>query len=163
MTGMEEIKFKNAIGMDYTPEEVGAATLAFMKADPDRKYSITIGTDSELYNRTSADFVTAIVVHRIGNGAIYFWRRIKLDNFHTIRDRILREVMISLDTAKLAISQLRKLDTPEFSLEIHVDVGENGETKSMIQELVGMIRANDFKAITKPDSYAASSVADRHV
>ena len=160
---MKEIKFKNAIGVDHTLEEVGMATLSFMKADPNRKYAITIGTDSELYNKTSADFVTAIVVHRVGNGARYFWRRIKMDNFHTIRDRILQEVMISLDTAKLAISQLQKLDTPEFSLEIHIDVGENGETKSMIQELVGMIRANDFEARTKPDSYAASSVADRHV
>jgi len=33
----------------------------------------------------------------------------------------------------------------------------------MIQEVVGMIRANNFEARTKPESYAASNVADRHV
>lgn len=160
---MEEIKFKSAIGTDHTPEEVASAVLSFMRVDLDRKYAITIGTDSELYNKTSADFVTAIVVHRVGNGARYFWRRIKMNNLHTMRDRILQEVMISLDTAKMILGQLKKLDTPEFSFEIHVDVGENGESRKMIQELVGMIRANDFEAKTKPASYAASSVADRHV
>lgn len=160
---MEEIQFKSAIGVNHTPQEVASAVLEFMKVDPDRAYAITIGTDSELYGKTSADFVTAIVIHRVGNGARYFWRRIKMQNFHTMRDRILQEVMTSLDTAKLILAQLKKLDTPEYSFEIHVDVGENGETKSMIQELVGMIRANDFEAKTKPESYAASSVADRHV
>jgi len=160
---MEDIQFKSAIGSDHSPQEVASAVVEFMKADKDRKYAITIGTDSELYNKTDADFVTAIVVHRVGNGARYFWRRIKLHNFHTIRDRMLQEVMISLDTAKLILAELKKLDTPDFSFEIHVDVGENGETKNMIQELVGMIRANDFEVKTKPESYAASSVADRHV
>jgi len=33
----------------------------------------------------------------------------------------------------------------------------------MMQELLGMIRANNFEARTKPESYAASSVADRHI
>jgi predicted RNase H-related nuclease YkuK (DUF458 family) len=71
--------------------------------------------------------------------------------------------MTSLDLAKVVIEALREFKEIEFDLEIHVDVGENGETKKMIQELVGIIRANDFEARTKPYSYAASSVADRHV
>jgi predicted RNase H-related nuclease YkuK (DUF458 family) len=33
----------------------------------------------------------------------------------------------------------------------------------MIQEVVAMIRASNFQAKTKPESYAASNVADRHV
>ena len=42
-------------------------------------------------------------------------------------------------------------------LDLHEEMG------IMIQEVVGMIRANNFEAITKPGSYAASNVADRHV
>ena len=160
---MEELKFKSALGIDHNPNEIASAIIEFMKADSERAYNVTIGTDSELYGKTSADFVTAIVVHRIGNGARYFWRRMKIENLHTMRDRILKEVMISLETAKLALARLEELNAPEFSLEIHIDAGENGETKKMIQELVGIIRANDFEAKTKPESYAASSVADRHV
>jgi len=160
---MAETKFKSAVGTDLNPKEVALAVIEFMKAAPEREYVVTIGTDSELYGRTAADFVTAVVVHRVGNGARYFWRRIKIENLHTMRDRILQEVLTSLDTAKFVLSDLRSMNCPDFKLEIHVDVGENGETKKMIQELVGIIRANDFEPKTKPESYAASSVADRHV
>jgi len=161
--GMKNVQFKSAIGVDHSPSEVASAIIEFMKVDADRDYVVTIGTDSELYGKTTADFVTAIVVHRVGNCARYFWRRMKIEKLHTMRDRILEEVMISLDTAKFVLAELEAMNPPEFKLEIHVDVGENGETKNMIQELVGIIRANDFEAKTKPESYAASSVADRHV
>jgi len=33
----------------------------------------------------------------------------------------------------------------------------------MMQEVIGMVRAYNFEARTKPESYAASKVADRHV
>ena len=160
---MEDTTFRNSIGIERDLESVVAEILAFMEEVPDATYSVTIGTDSELCKKTSADFVTAIVIHRVGNGGRYFWRRVELKDFYTIRDRILREVLISLDAAKEVVSILEKLETPGFSLEIHVDVGENGETSDMIQELVGMVRAHDFEAKTKPHSYAASSVADRLV
>jgi hypothetical protein len=47
-------------------------------------------------------------------------------------------------------------------IEIHVDVGQDGPTRDMIQELVGMIIAHGYAAKTKPESFAASKVADRH-
>jgi len=160
---MDSLSFKSAMGVDHSPSEVASAIIEFMKGDTHRSYVVTIGTDSELYGKTAADFVTAIVVHRVGNGARYFWRRMKIDQLHTMRDRILQEVLTSLDTGKFILAELKRMHSPEFKLEIHVDVGENGETRTMIQELVGIIRANDFEAKTKPESYAASSVADRHV
>ncbi len=122
-----------------------------------------IGTDSERLSNNRADFVTAVVVHRLGNGGRYFWRRIEHHSIHTLRDRIIKEALISLDLAKEVLEELKKASAPEFDFEIHVDVGEHGPTKPMIQEVVGMIRANNFEAKTKPESYAASSVADRHV
>lgn len=134
-----------------------------MKADPHKEYKVTLGTDSEKDANDLADFVTAIVIHRVGNGGRYFWRRVAgPGKFHTLRDRIIHEVILSLEIAKSFLSTLQKFDAPKYDFEIHVDVGENGETKKMIQELVGMVRANNFEARTKPDSYAASKVADRH-
>ncbi|MCL4405380.1 MAG: ribonuclease H-like YkuK family protein [Patescibacteria group bacterium] len=156
-------KFCGAFGALFSPKEVAREIIAFMKADPDRSYKVIIGTDSLLYDKTKADFVTAIVVHRIGNGGRYFWRRTELDNFYSLRSRITREVVMSLDVARDILEFLRVMDAPRFGFEIHVDVGEKGETKVIIQELLGMIRAHNFEARTKPDSYAASSVADRHV
>lgn len=158
---MKGNEFNSSQGIKFTASEVVGEIIKFMQADPKRCYKVMIGTDSELYDKTEADFVTAIVVHRVGNGGRYFWRREELNGFHTLRDRIIQEVMMSLDIAKEVLAYLKDYQIPNFDFEIHVDVGTNGETKTMIQELVGMIRANNFEARTKPESYAASSVADR--
>lgn len=155
--------FSSSLGMRLTAEEVVREIVGFMRAEPTRKYKVTIGTDSELLSSKNADFVTAIVVHRIGNGGRYFWRRFELGKFHTLRDRIIREVLISLDIAKEILSELKKSSLPEFEFEIHADIGVNGPTNAVIQEVMGMIRAHNFEAKMKPESYAATNVADRHV
>jgi predicted RNase H-related nuclease YkuK (DUF458 family) len=161
MQNLAEILFKDSKGNHLDPRAVAEEINAFMGSDDRYPYKVTVGTDSMLYADKGADFVTAVVVHRVGNGGRYFWRRFHFGNFYTLRDRILKEALVSLDLAKLIIEQLRLIRGADFDLEIHVDVGENGQTKSMIQELVGMIRANDFEVKTKPQSYAASYVADR--
>jgi len=150
-------------GTKLTVDGVVAEIVAFMKADLLRRYKITIGTDSELLAAKDADFVTAIVVHRMGNGGRYFWRRFELGKFHTLRDRMIKEVLISLEIAQKVLEELKKFPLPEFEFEIHADIGENGPTKAVIQEIVGMIRAHNFEPRTKPFSYAATNVADRHV
>ena len=160
-----DVFFSSSIGLKLSPEQVVRELARFMREDETRAYKLTIGTDSELTQGKTADFVTAIVIHRVGNGGRYFWRRIQGGRvFHTLRDRILEEVLISLDVAKHFLELVRQTpELPHFDFEIHVDVGENGETRSMIQELVGMVRANNFEAKTKPESYAATNVADKHV
>lgn len=156
--------FNSSFGLKLSIPELVRAMIDFMKADEKRNYKIVIGSDSEKNGGQTADFVTAVVIHRVGNGGRYFWRRVVLNRkFHTLRDRILEEVMMSLDAAKEVLAAAREFDMPKFDFEIHVDVGENGESRSMIQELVAMVRANNFEAKTKPESYAASKVADRHV
>jgi hypothetical protein len=142
--------------------------MRFMREDPRRKYKITIGTDSELFASGNADFVSAVVVHRVGNGGRYFWRGCELGKFHTLRDRIIKEVLISLDLGRELLEQLKNVTVKEerallWDFELHADIGEQGPTKALIQEVVGMIRAHNFEPITKPGSYAASNVADRHV
>lgn len=166
---MEKILFNSPNGGKITIKGVITEIIDFIKKDPKRSYKITIGTDSEILSNLNADFVTAIVVHRIGNGGRYFWRRIEIGKFYNLRDRIINEVLISLNLGKDFLSsfknflQAENLKDLKWEFEIHVDIGENGETKSMIQEVVGMIRAYEFNVITKPKSYAASNIADRHI
>ncbi len=156
--------FNTPYGLKLNIAQVAEELTQFMKADPQSRYKIVIGSDSEGFEPAFlVDFVTAIVVHRVGNGGRYFWRRVELGKFHTLRDRIIQEVMLSLETAQEILGVLKTMEAPNFDFEIHADIGEKGETKTMIQEVVGMIRANNFEARTKPDSYAASNVADRHV
>jgi predicted RNase H-related nuclease YkuK (DUF458 family) len=155
--------FSSSLGIRLAAPAVVGEIVAFMRSDVSFRYKVTIGTDSLLGSDKNADFVTAIVVHRIGNGGRYFWRRFELGKFHTLRDRMIREALISLDVAKEVLEELKKSELPDFELEIHADIGANGPTKAVIQEIVGMNRANNFEVKTKPESYAASNVADRHV
>ncbi len=163
LSGEEILFFSSSLGARLTPGSVVREIAAFINENRSRQYKIMIGTDSQLLNTKNADFVTAIVVHRVGNGGRYFWRRFELGKFHTLRDRMIREVLISIDIAKEILAELKQAPLPEFEFEIHADIGQNGPTKAVIQEIVGMIRAHNFEAKTKPESYAASNVADRHV
>lgn len=131
----------------------------YLEDKPDLSYSLVIGTDSQV------DFVTAVVVRRIGFGGRYFWCRRKLYNIRTLRDKIYTETMLSLDLATIFIPKLQYAlngKAPAYNLEIHIDVGEKGETREMIKEVVGMVNGNGFKAKTKPEAYGASTVADKH-
>ena len=49
----------------------------------------------------------------------------------------------------------------EWPVEIHLDVGQGGETRVLIQEVVGWVSAVGYRAIIKPYAYGASTVADR--
>ena len=156
--------FNTSLGLKLNTRQVIAEIIRFMQEDDKRRYKIIIGTDSARDEDNTADFVTAIIVHRVGNGGRYFWSRIDEETkFHTLRDRIINEVLLSLEVAKEVLVILKDFGASNFDFEIHADVGENGETKTMIAEVVGMIRAYNFEARTKPESYGASKVADRHV
>lgn len=73
--------------------------------------------------------------------------------------------MVSLNFASIFVPLFKKSlngHSPNYNLEIHVDVGEHGDTRTMIKEVVGMVTGNGFVAKTKPHAYAASYVADKH-
>ncbi len=143
--------------------------LAFMELEQKEKYDIVVGTDSE--GNGKVDFVTAIVVHRIGRGGRYFWKREFKNGINHLRPKIYQETTFSLETAQELLSRLKKHwengngngNPSNYNLEIHVDIGENGKTRDMIKEVVGMVRGNGFNVKTKPESYGASNVADKHV
>jgi len=158
-----EIYFNDAFGSYLSLERIKEEIVSFMNGDPEREYKIIIGTDSEVLGNQEADFITAIVVYRKGNGGRYFWRRIKGGRYHTLRDRIIDEVMVSLDSAKLLLDHLKNIPLQSrWEFEIHVDIGQNGPSRNLIQEVTAIVRASNFEAKTKPESYAASKVADRH-
>ncbi len=160
---MQEYQFHSSLGIPFSPNQIIENIIRFMQVDDKRKYKIIIGSDSEKISDTHADFVTAIVCHRVGNGGIYFWRRVQAGNCHTLRNRIWQEVLMSLDISKDFLERMKKQTALAFDFEVHIDVGEKGPTRELIQELVGAVRAHNLEARVKPDSYAASSVADRHV
>jgi predicted RNase H-related nuclease YkuK (DUF458 family) len=138
----------------------------FIDESPSEIYKLVIGTDShekkcvdELKNATrEISLVTAVVLHRKG-----FWLKQKPKEIHSLREKIKEETNASLLFALSFLPELEKtLNGQSPKLEIHLDVGSRGETREMLAEVVGMITGNGFEAKTKPDSYAASKVADKH-
>lgn len=160
----------NGNGQHFLSPSFGKMTLvdvrrhvfSFIKKDPAQQYRLIIGTDSAPKDSLGADFVSAIVVHRVGHGGIYFWQKKEHNQRMVLRDRIYQEAMYSLALANEVVKTFGGNGVATYDIEIHVDVGQKGETREMIAELVGMIRGNGFTVKTKPDSFGASKVADRH-
>lgn len=136
--------------------------LAYLGAEPERTYRLVIGSDSQAKNGSATDFVIAIIVHRVGAGGIYFWKRIVEEKQYVLRQRIYQEANYSLLAAEEFLALLKQDGITKYDVEIHVDIGKFGETREMITEIVGMIRGSGYRVKTKPDSYAASKVADRY-
>ena len=138
----------------------------FIEEEPSYAYKLVVGTDSE--ERTETDFVSVIVVHRIGACARYFWIRTRKSRMPSLRQRIYHEATLSLALAQQLTQGVGEslngyLTRGICQLEVHVDIGQFGATRDMIKEIVGMILGNGFAVKIKPESYAASSVADKHV
>ena len=152
---------KGKMELDRVVREISS----FFDEDSEKKYRLIVGTDSN--GDKKADFVTAVIAYRVGKGGRYFWRKTNGGKiYHTLRDRIYQEVTLSLGVAQDILSQLKSSsskESPIYDLQIHIDVGQNGPTKDMIKEVVGMVRGNGFKAKIKPNSFGASIVADKHV
>ncbi|KKQ38040.1 MAG: hypothetical protein US53_C0003G0007 [Candidatus Woesebacteria bacterium GW2011_GWA1_37_7] len=153
---------KGQLNITSVINEVGG----FVDEEPSSFYSLIIGTDSQAHKnngKSEIDYVTAIVIYRKGKGARYFWRKEKHYKFPILRDKIYTETLMSLDVAQKLVPEIRKIVSPaKYDLEIHIDVGPLGPTREMIREVVGMVTGNGFVAKTKPESWGASSVADKH-
>ncbi|MFC1727288.1 ribonuclease H-like YkuK family protein [Patescibacteria group bacterium] len=149
-----------------TSEKMVKELVSFMGEAPDYFYRLVIGTDSksgQLKKSQSVDFVTAVVIHRKGKGARYFWQKNKVNKIATLRDKIYTETLLSLQLAEKMVPGItKKLNGQRYRLEIHIDVGDNGPTREMIKEVVGMVNGNGYTAKTKPESYGAFCVADKH-
>ncbi len=134
--------------------------LDFVAENPESQYKLIVGSDSQ--SKENVCFVTAIVIHHIGKGGRYYYTRSHLMKMHSMRQRIFYEAYLSLDVASKLAGELSQSGHNDLNVEIHLDVGKNGETRFMIKELVGQIVGSGFSAKIKPDSYCASQVADKH-
>ncbi len=124
------------------------------------QYKIIIGTDSQMSKETC--LVTAVVLYQVGKGARYYYRKKNHRQLKSLRQRIFYEAALSLEVASQLTQLLAEKGYPDLELEIHLDIGQKGQTKDMIQEVVGMVIGSGFDAKIKPDSYGATKVADKH-
>lgn len=162
----DDKKFISPTKGEVTANEMIQLISSFVEEEPGSFYRLVIGTDSQskrLKGQAGTDYVSAVIVHRQGKGARYFWKKTKINKIPVLRDKIYTETQMSLDLAQEIVPLIRECVKPSrYDLEIHIDVGSLGPTRDMIREVVGMVNGNGFTAKTKPDSWGASSVADKH-
>lgn len=142
--------------MDF--ESVFDDILAFVRQGGACK--LIVGTDSQT-TRDEVLFVTAIVVHRIGKGARFYYQKQHHRRMRSLRQRIFFETSLSLGVAGRLADRLARTGAEIDNVEIHLDIGPNGKTSELIREIVGMVTGSGFAAKIKPNSYGASKVADK--
>jgi len=164
---MEDKLFNNPTAGKLSEEELIKEITAFMSEDRKANYKLIIGTDSHSHRENglnSVDFVTAVVIHRIGKGGRYFWHKIRKGKIVSLQEKIYTETLLSLAMAEKLVPKLKEnlVGLAPYDLEIHIDVGETGPTREMIKEVVGMVTGNGYVAKIKPEGYGAYVVADKH-
>lgn len=143
-----------------TWDEMVADICDYITSAADLQHKIIIGTDSHVRHDTC--FVTAIVVHRVGKGARFYYRKRHQRKITSLRQKIFFETAMSLETAGNLTAFMTEHGLTNLDLEIHLDIGHQGETKDLIREVVGMVIGSGFDARIKPDSCGASKVADKY-
>lgn len=143
-----------------TFDEMFADILQYLNDAPDDQYRIIIGTDS--HTRHDTVLVTALVVHHMGKGGRYYFHRSRRRTIRSLRQKIFYETSASLSVASRLTDTFEKSGVVDLDIQIHIDVGRQGETKDLIREIVGMVTGSGYRAAIKPESFGASTVADKY-
>ncbi|HEY5562953.1 MAG TPA: ribonuclease H-like YkuK family protein [Clostridiaceae bacterium] len=143
---------------EVSDKEMTALIKTFIMNSSSSDYHITVGTDSMNFKYTKV--VKVVAIERVGHGGIFFYEIEHIKIMRDIRSKLYYETQTSLDLALRVTEALIDIDV-NFAITIHVDAGYNGPTKQLIQEISGWVKACGFDVKMKPDSYAASSIADR--
>lgn len=127
--------------------------------------AIIIGTDSQNFSDTK--MVSVITMICEGHGGIYFYEVTRQPLIRDVRTKLHVETNASLNVASELIRLLEDKEYEELFMNchfsIHVDAGHSnhGKTKDLIPELVGWIKSCGYDCEVKPDSFVASSIADK--
>src|SRR5690554_4324911 len=80
---------------NVTIEQVFKDINTFINQNPHDQFKIVVGTDSMTKQETL--FVSAIVVHRLGKGARYYYRKEQRRHINSLRQKIFYETALSLE------------------------------------------------------------------
>ena len=135
-----------------------ADVVAFVRENAREGQAVHLGTDSLQLARHTR-FVTVVAILTPGRGGRAIYRREVRARIASLRERLLREVWLSVELG-LGLSPV--VPGP---LSVHIDANpvETHRSSRYVQELVGLVVSQGFRAVIKPESWAASRAADRMV
>ena len=134
-----------------------------LRAVPDAE--VIIACDSQQVGKDT-EYVTVVVIHRPTKGGRVFFSREKIPRVRELRERLWKEAWRSTELAMelTATPDLGEVFPINVSA-IHIDANMDPKHKSSkyVEELVGLVMGQGFKAVVKPEAYAASHAADHAV
>ncbi|MCX7747923.1 MAG: ribonuclease H-like YkuK family protein [Clostridia bacterium] len=164
------MRFFNSMQKNMSFSDVVASIKYFIKLNPDSRYQIAVGTDSQVKGRFTC-FATGIHIHRLGQGAwCCIGKMIENKRYKNLREKIAKETAITYEMVHMLNEQLMdalcgfavKYKNFDCKLEAHIDIGRIGETRKLIREMVSCFEGLGIDAKIKPDAFVASSYANRY-
>jgi hypothetical protein len=130
--------------------------------DKYEKYHLIFATDS-LFRKNNTVFSSAIILHRIGKGAIYFYNKYVVKNNMSVKARIFQETTESILIAQEFLDILGNSPIMERidGFLVDIDAGENGLSREAMTECLSYVHSCGFKGRVKPES-TARMCADKH-
>ena len=125
------------------------------------RLKICVGSDSQAYQDHIA-YATVVVVLREGKGGFMFIRNLKGNTKIGIKERMLKEVAMSVEVA-YAICNI--LEAYHVELEVHADINTDPKFQSNValKDAMGYILGMGFVFKAKPEAFASSCCADKAV
>jgi len=120
--------------------------------------AVHVGTDS-LQTGRFTQFVTVVVILTPRKGGRVAYRREVVPRITSLRERLLKEVWKSVDLGL----QFSPLVMGELTVHIDANPVVAHKSSAYVQELVGLVVGQGFRALIKPESWAASHAADHVV
>jgi predicted RNase H-related nuclease YkuK (DUF458 family) len=132
--------------------------LQFVEEASRNGQAVHLGTDSLQAGRVT-QFVTVVVILTPGRGGRVAYQREVVPRISSLRERLLMEVWRSVELGL----QFSPLVTGDLTVHIDANPVVTYESSAYVQELVGLVVGQGFKALIKPQSWAASHTADHVV
>lgn len=166
--------FRNLQEKNMSFEDVFEKVIHFIKRNPEGKYSLMIGTDSQVHKK-STTFITGIVIQNKGKGSWSCIREVKVPRKMTnLHERISYETTLSEELFSMITQEkkdrIHQIILPHiekganFEIEGHIDIGDGrrNKTRIFVQEMVTRIKSMGAEPKIKPYSFVASAYANRY-
>ncbi len=132
---------------------------------PYSNFQVVVGTDSQNFDKTKIVLVIALLEET--KGGIFFYEITRVKKITNLKNKLYKETQMSLDCATELMQAFEDkydetgFDYTQFHFCIHVDAGFNGDTREVIPEIVGWVKSCGYEVHVKPESFVASSIADK--
>lgn len=167
--GFQNLSKRN---MDF--EEVFQHILSFIQVQPNGNHRLIIGTDSQVHSSYTR-FITGVVIQREGKGVWACYRSVNIARrIETIQEKVSLETNFTQEVACMFTPKKQKqiidLVLPyvekgaSFKMVGHLDLGRGTKNKTRIyvDEMIKRIESIGLEAQIKPESFVASSYANRY-